>query len=341
MSRLLKWLYLGLVLVIVGVLQIGISRTGQVPGQAAEGEGYTPLASKIKAAEEGMEAAEAQMAAVTIDPEYDRMVIVPAGPFILGDRNGGAIEQPERVVTLSAYRIDVYETTFAHFYEFMVATGHRKPRLAGYLAVDSTGLPFLMNPFNPVVGVSWDDASAYCVWKGKRLPTEVEWERAAKGAEQRRSWVWGNDEQPNRANLVGEDDGFKYTAPVGAFRQDRSPEGLFDLTGNAMEWTADWFDERYYSVLPASNPPGPPNGKERVIRGASWNDAIERGRTTTRFKMRPTYRDVTIGFRCAQSAGSIRRADVAAMLEIRPIAFLLDSGWGLPYNAAVFSQKYS
>jgi formylglycine-generating enzyme required for sulfatase activity len=301
MSRLFKWLYLGLVLAIVVILQVGISRTGKVPGTDDGEVGYTPLAAKIKAAEEGMKSAEAQLGAVKIDPEFDRMVLIPGGSFTLGDRRGGAIEQPERTITLPPFFIDVYETTFAHYHAFVSATGHRKPRLAGYLAVDSSGLPLLMNPFNPVVGVSWDDASAYCLWKGKRLPTEVEWERAAKGRSQR-EWPWGDDAVPLKANLVGDDDGFKYTAPVGTFRSDRSPEGVFDLAGNAMEWTGDWFDERYYAMMSGTNPLGPSNGKERVIRGASWNDSLTRAKTPTRFKMRPDYRDVTIGFRCAKSA---------------------------------------
>lgn len=300
MSSFFKWLYLALVLVIVGILLIGISRTGKIPGTKSDEPGYTPLASKIKATEEGMKKAEAQFGSVIIAPEFERMALIPGGGFAMGDRRGGAIEQPERAITLSPFRIDVYETTFAQYYAFVTATGHRKPRLAGYLAVDSSALPFLMNPYNPVVGVSWDDANSYCLWRGKRLPSEVEWERASKGVTQR-PWPWGSEMESSRANLVGDEDGFKYTAPVGAFRGDQSPDGVFDLAGNAMEWTSDWFDERYYASMPDVNPPGPPNGKERVIRGASWNDSVTRAKTTTRFKMRPEYRDVTIGFRCAKS----------------------------------------
>ena len=303
MSPWLKWLYLSLVLATVGILWIGISRTGRVPGQGGDGEGYRPIATKIEEAKAIMARAESQFAAVRIDPEYDRMATISTGPFVLGDREGGAIERPERTVTLSAYQIDVYETTFAQYYAFVAATGHRKPRLYSYPNVETTPLPFITNPFNPVVGVSWDDALAYCVWRGKRLPTEAEWERAAKGTGRRR-WAWGDDANPHAANLDGEEDGFKYSAPVGAFRQDQSPDGVFDMTGNVMEWTADWFDERYYATLPPSNPSGPASGMERVIRGASWNDALSRGQTTTRFKMRPDYLDITIGFRCARSVHS-------------------------------------
>jgi formylglycine-generating enzyme required for sulfatase activity len=337
---LFKWLYLSLVFVTVGILWIGISRTGQVPGAIKEGDSYRPIATKIDEARQVMERAESQIVAVTIDPEYDRMVTIPAGPFFLGDRNGGVIEQPERTVTLSAYRIDAYETTFAHYYAFVGATGHRKPRLYSYPNVDPEPLPFITNSFNPVVGVSWEDALAYCVWRGKRLPTEVEWERAAKGTD-RRSWPWGDEADPRFANLVGGEDGFKYTAPVGALRQDRSREGAYDLVGNVMEWTSDWFDERYYAMLPTADPPGPPSGVERVIRGASWNDSLHRGRTTTRFKMRPDYLDITIGFRCAQSVEAQKQALRGSGKAVNTGVFSLDRNFNFSYNAPVFFQNHS
>ena len=133
----------------------------------------------------------------------------------------------------------------------------------------------------------------------------------------------------------------KYAAPVGAFRRDRSPDGVYDMTGNAMEWVADWFDERAYATMPASDPAGPPTGKERVIRGASWNDALERGRTVTRFKTRPIYRDVTIGFRCAASdrpfPGAALPPAVIPSPKIATSIFSLDTVPGLSYNVAVFS----
>lgn len=300
MSRSLKWLYLAVVFVAVGILWVGISRTGRVPGQTSSGEGYRPIATKIEEARAIMARAESQFAIVKVDPEFDRMVPIPAGPFTLGDRRGGAIEQPERTVTLSAYEIDRYETTFAQYYAFVKATGYRKPRLYSYPNVETAPLSSITNPFSPVVGVMWDDAMAYCVWKGKRLPTEAEWERAAKGMAPR-PWPWGDEANPRFANLVGDEDGFKYSAPVGAFRGDRSPEGVYDMTGNVMEWTADWFDERYYAKMPGFDPPGPPDGVERVVRGGSWNDSILRAKTTTRFKVRPDYQDITIGFRCVKS----------------------------------------
>ena len=336
MSRWLKWLYLAVVFAAVGILWVGISRTGRVPGQVSDGEGYRPIATKIDEAREIMARAESQFAMVKVDPEFDRMVSIPAGPFTLGDRLGGAIEQPERTVTLSAYEIDVYETTFAQYYAFVKASGHRKPRLYSYPNVETAPLPSITNPFSPVVGVSWDDALAYCVWKGKRLPTEVEWERAAKGVAPR-PWVWGDEVNAGFANLVGDEDGFKYSAPVGVFRRDKSPEGVYDMTGNVMEWTADWFDERYYSMLPAADPPGPPSGSERVVRGGSWNDSILRAKTTTRFKIRPYYQDITVGFRCVKSPAPWAPSRTAeSVVEFR--SFSLDTLYRLPYNAAVLSR---
>ena len=277
------------------------------------------MAKQLEETKQEFKKAETQMAQIRIDPEYETMVLVPEGEFVMGDEQGNSTEQPERRIYLDRYWIDKYEATFVQYYAFVNTTGHRKPRLAGYLSVETRDLPRLMNPFSAVVGVSWDDAVAYCHWKGKRLPTEAEWEKAARGTD-RRKWPWGNEERAEYANLNGDADGSRYTSPVGAFTKDRSPYGAFDMSGNVMEWVADWYQEDYYAVMPARNPQGPEKGvqtahfsEQRVIRGASWNDSLERARTTVRFKMNPTYqdmstglaigyRDVTIGFRCAKTA---------------------------------------
>jgi formylglycine-generating enzyme required for sulfatase activity len=268
---------------------------------------FKSLAKQLEEAEQEFKKAEAQMPQIRIDPEYETMVLVPEGEFVMGNNHGNSTEKPEKKVYLDRYWIDKYEQTFVQYYAFVNATGYRKPRLAGYLGVETKDLPRLMNPFSPVVGVSWGDATAYCQWKGKRLPTEAEWEKAAKGTNQRK-WPWGNEEQAEYANLKGDADDARYTAPVGAFRRDKSPYGAFDMAGNVMEWVADWYQEDYYAVMPPRNPVGPEKGvqtahfsEQRVIRGTSWNDSLERAQTTVRFKMNPNYRDVTIGFRCAKS----------------------------------------
>lgn len=325
MSRYIKLLYLVFVLLIVVFIQIGI-RTGERPDLRlkTEEKEFKPMARKIKEAKELMQIAERGLMQTQLDEEDDVMVLIPPGEFIMGSEEGALDEQPARKVSLKAYFIGKHETTFAQFYAFVTATGHRKPRLAGYLAVDSTDLHLFMKPSNTVVGVSWYDALAYCEWKGKRLPTEAEWEKAARGADQRK-WPWGNQERADYSNLVGAGDGFLYASPVGALKQDQSPYGVYDMAGNAMEWVSDWYQEDYYGIAPVSNPTGPERGEFKmgpggdsqalpltffeikgegfkVIRGASWNDSIKRAQTTIRFKTHPAYRDVTIGFRCAKDA---------------------------------------
>lgn len=303
MSKYLVYIYIGIMLAFVGIIQFAIYHGNKSSSQSLKKEaGYTPLSEKIKKTKADFAKSEENIRQVTINPEYESMVLIPAGYFILGDNaSADRSVHPARKIFLNAYLIDKYEVTFAQFYKFVDATGHRKPRLAGYLAVGSDGLPLLMNPFNPVVGVSWDDAREYCVWKGKRLPSEAEWEKAAKG-DSVRKWPWGNEENPMNGNFVGDQDGYFYTSPVGSFKNDKSPYGVYDMAGNAMEWVNDWYQENAYQSLDTMNPKGPDSGQLKVIRGGSWNDSIKMGQVINRFKMTPEYRDVTIGFRCAKNA---------------------------------------
>ena len=303
MNKYLVYIFFSIILVFVVVIQVAIRRGGKTATSISRlhDEPSLPLSGKIKKTKEGFAKAEANIKAVKINVEYETMVAIPAGYFTMGDSSGDFSVRPGRKVFLQAYAIDKYETTFAQYYEFVAKTGHRKPRLAGYLAVGSEGLPLLMNPYNPVVGVSWEDAKDYCLWKKKGLPTEAEWEKAAKGLNQRK-WPWGNEENPLNANFAGDKDGYFYTAPVGSFKTDKSPFGVYDMAGNVMEWVNDWYDQNAYKTLLNLNPFGPETGQSRVIRGGSWNDSILRGENTIRFKMLPEYRDVTIGFRCAKSA---------------------------------------
>jgi formylglycine-generating enzyme required for sulfatase activity len=290
-------------LVFVGIIQYSIYQGNKSSNTAFQREkGFTLLSDKIKKTKEDISKSEENIRSVKISPEYDSMVKIPGGYFTLGDNTfGDPSTRPAKQVYLDTYFIDKYEVTFAQYYQFVDLTGHRKPRLAGYLAVGPEGLPLLMNPFNPVVGISWDDASAYCIWKKKKLPTEAEWEKAAKG-ETHQLWPWGNDENPLNANLVGDKDGYFYTAPVGSFKNDKSPYGVYDMAGNVMEWVNDWYSENAYQSFITQNPKGPESGETKVIRGGSWNDSILRAESIVRFKMSPEYRDVTIGFRCAKSA---------------------------------------
>ena len=225
------------------------------------------------------------------------MVLIPAGEFIQGTNNGGFNEKPERTVWLDEYWIDPYEVTTVEYLKFVEETGHRKP---GPPSRYAKRLAQLRGDHQPITYVSWHDADAYCRWKGKRLPTEAQWEKAMRGIDGR-LLPWGNSPRPFRANLGGSEDGFESTAVVGSFPQDRSPYGVYDGLGNLMEWVEDWYREQ---------PNGPANslqtnfadrGGYKTLRGAGYTSFGNDLRLTARSFMVPDFRDETIGFRCARS----------------------------------------
>lgn len=230
-------------------------------------------------------------------PIGEEMVPIPAGPFIRGAEVGGFDEGPRGTVYLSAYAIDRYEVTHHHYMEFVAATGHRNP---GPPARYAKNLGRMRSANQPIVYVSWPDAQQYCEWKGKRLPTEAEWEKAMRGTDGR-LWPWGDTDRPDAANLARVRDGFEVTAPVGSFKQDISPFGVADGVGNVMEWVADWYGESYYRTGPTRDPQGPDHGVFKVLRGGGYTSTGSDIRITSRSKMVPDFRDETIGFRCAIS----------------------------------------
>ena len=171
------------------------------------------------------------------------MVEIPAGEFILGSNQGGYNEKPQHVSMLETYWIDQYEVTYQQYMEFVEATGHRQP---GPPSRYARKLEALRGLNQPVTYVSWSDADAYCRWKGMRLPTEKEWEKAIRGSDGR-TWPWGEGRDGFPANFDGEEDGYEVTAPVGTFSQDQSMYGVYDGAGNVMEWVDDWYVEDIYS----------------------------------------------------------------------------------------------
>lgn len=232
-------------------------------------------------------------------PVKEEMVKVPAGSFIRGTDAGGFDEQPQREIFLEEFQIDRYEVTNYQYAEFASATGHRK---AGPPSRYAKNVGKMRGPNQPVVYVSWDDAQAYCQWKGRRLPTEAEWEKAMRGSDGR-LWPWGSAEKTHGANWARVNDGYDVTAPVGIFESDASPYGVMDGAGNVMEWVEDWYLEGYYHDSPDRNPPGPDHGVYRTLRGGAYTTTGGDLRITSRSKMVPDFRDETIGFRCAMSSG--------------------------------------
>lgn len=227
-----------------------------------------------------------------VDLPVDETVEVPGGTFTMGDMNGEPSEYPERTVRLDGFRLDRTEVT-NRAYQVCVRAGVCDP---SPYADD----PELGRSDHPVVGISWYDAEAFCSWVGRRLPTEAEWEYAARGRDLRK-WPWPGAFDSKKANTRMGADGFERTAPVGKFPAGASPFGVLDLAGNAAEWTADHFDPTWYRTEPeAVNPKGPPEGRERVVRGGSWADGAHRVRVASRQAKAPTEVDDGTGFRCAE-----------------------------------------
>lgn len=236
------------------------------------------------------------------------MVLVPAGPFQMGvpegDRDGGRDEYPRHEVFLDDFYIDKFEVTNGRYLEFVQATGRRAPqhpRDASRNLWQGNRMPESVTD-RPVINVDWHDADAYCRWAGKRLPTEAEWEKAARGADGRR-FPWGNVE-PTHKHLnynqrwIGE----KTLMPVGSYEAGKSPYGVYDMAGNVWEWVADWYDPLYYEKSPAKNPKGPEIGTHKVIRSSGWQVETPMVRLFTRIKSDPLDRNDSTGFRCAKEA---------------------------------------
>ena len=264
------------------------------------------------------------------------MVLIPAGEFFMGSPEDGLSfddERPQRKVYVRSFLIDRHEVTNALYQRFVNATGrptpsHEKPELTLW----THGVPLAGSEQHPVVNISWEDAVAYCQWHGKRLPTEAEWEKAARGTDGRR-YPWGNEWNLTHANSasywagrtieftnmtewkafwltgdgarVSHDQGLKgeiLTMPVGSFPDGASPYGLLDMAGNVSEWVQDWYEPYSYLNAPLSDPQGPDGKLLKVVRGGSWLKPARNLRTSDRDYGFPADRASGIGFRCAKDA---------------------------------------
>ena len=217
------------------------------------------------------------------------MALVPAGEFVMGSDDYDN-ERPRHRVYLDAYYIDKLEVTNALFKRFTEATKR--------LAPDYWSNGNFNGASQPVVGVTWHDANDYCQWAGKRLPTEAEWEKAARGTDGRK-YPWGEHWDPSQANGEAR---LRKTATVGSYPGGVSPYGAHDMAGNTWEWVADWYDKDYYQRSPERNPGGPESGDTRVLRGGSWLSSPLALRAAYRVDGTLGYRDSHVGFRCARGA---------------------------------------
>lgn len=278
------------------------------------------------------------------------MVYVPAGEFLMGNTgvqwmwNGSLVagdlglqvytdESPQHTVYLDAFWIDQTEVTVGMFRTFVEAAGYETtaeregwgapwtdgpmeeewPHIPGTDWQHPHGPESSAEDDHPVVQVSWEDAAAYCEWAGGQLPSEAQWEKAARGTDGR-LWPWGDTYEGNRGSFCGAscpvkrwnhdsyDDGYALTSPVGSFPSGASPYGALDIAGNIWEWVADWYDADYYTDSPNENPTGPSYGTERTQRGGAWLDNESWVRTTVRHSTPPWARFDDLGFRCALPA---------------------------------------
>ncbi len=220
------------------------------------------------------------------------MIAVPAGEFTMGSDDGDDDERPAHSVQLEAFEIDRTEVTNEQYQQFADETGYLTD--AEKAGESYTWRNYAKDkPQHAVVMVTWNDAVAYCQWLGKRLPTEAEWEKAARGTEGL-AYPWGNEWADDRANT--EESGYRGTTIVGSFPQGASPYGLMDMSGNVAEWTSDW-----YKAYPGSTFASPYFGeKYRVIRGGGWFSEAHLVRTTERSASSEDLRNDDVGFRCVQ-----------------------------------------
>jgi formylglycine-generating enzyme required for sulfatase activity len=247
-------------------------------------------------------------------PAYDEMVRIPAGTFIMGsdrksDRNAYRVEIPQRKVFLDAYDIDKYEVTTVQYLKFVLAT-NRPPQVDWKF--DGGNFQETMAA-HPIMHVTWYDADEYCRWAGKRLPTEAEWEKAARGDQDARIYPWGDEmaglsrSNFGRSGLSGPvrdrpERLLLYPPIISVFKYENavSPYGIFQMVGNVAEWVADWYDKDYYKSAPDRNPKGPDKGSHKGFRGGGWIDSTPTVRVSQRNGTDPKTSMNWLGFRCAR-----------------------------------------
>ena len=245
------------------------------------------------------------LASVIVDESGAEMLLVGASPFLMGRDSGNSDERPAHLVNLGDYYIDKYEVSNADYKACVDDFACSLPKPTTFYANT-------LYRNHPAVFVSWEKANEFCEWRKARLPTEAEWEKAARGDDSL-FYPWGNLFDGSALNFCDADceyawknngtiDRYSMTAPIGTYPDGESPYGALDMAGNAAEWVADWYNEDYYENTPADNPQGPEDGTYRVLRGGSWYNRNSEVRTYQRSFLRPSVAYNYTGFRCAISA---------------------------------------
>ncbi len=250
------------------------------------------------------------------------MALIPAGTFQMGspDGEGSSDEHPQHAVTLDAFYLDTHEVTNRQFQQFVQTnsyktTAEKEGKAWGYISQDGwkeiSGASWRQpegdrsvftsgRETHPVVSISWEDAKAYCEGGGKRLPTEAEWEYAARSGGKDEVWAGTSLERQLTEYAVYSANSGNRTASVGGKKPNGL--GLYDMSGNVWEWVADWYAKDYYQASPQKNPKGPSSGAKKALRGGSWFHPPSLLRSANRSWFNPAYRDAFYGVRCAQDA---------------------------------------
>jgi formylglycine-generating enzyme required for sulfatase activity len=297
-----------LVVAMISLIRLNLSESSTPPpGDNVTSPASTPATNETETINPGptspANSTEAEPAPGNSDPAKITdakgvpMVLVPAGEFIAGSNSGYENERPAHKVYLDDFYIDQYEVTNA-LYKACVVEGACQPP-------DKTGSFTRGNYYGnyeydnyPVLFVSWENARAYCQWRGMDLPTEAQWEKAAR-SDDARLYPWGDNIHPDYANYndyVGD------TVEVGSYEAGKSPYGAYDMAGNAWEWVADWYSETYYLDGPTNNPAGPESSEYKVLRGGSWHDDEMSVTTSNRgWNQLEYFENMDFAFRCASN----------------------------------------